>query len=120
MSFSDRVSPICLPSASTNYDNKVATVTGWGTLSSGGSQPNILQKVLLLFCFYILILSLLGQVDVKTMTNAKCSASDTLYSASDITSNMICARDTGKDSCQGDSGGPMVTNEGSYYSIIGK
>ena len=54
------------------------------------------------------------------MTNAKCSASDTLYSASDITNNMICAQDTGKDSCQGDSGGPMVTNEGSYYSIIGK
>ena len=46
VSFSDRVSPICLPSTSTNYDNKVATVTGWGTLSSGGSQPNILQKVL--------------------------------------------------------------------------
>ena len=46
VSFSDRVSPICLPSASTNYDNKVATVTGRGTLSSGGSQPNILQKVL--------------------------------------------------------------------------
>ena len=40
------------------------------------------------------------QVDVNTMTNAKCSASDTAYSASDITSNMICARDTGKDSCQ--------------------
>ena len=45
VSFSDRVSPICLPSASTNYDSKVATVTGWGTLASGGSQPNILQKV---------------------------------------------------------------------------
>jgi len=102
VTFSDRVSPICLPSASTEYDSKVATVTGWGTLASGGSQPNILQKV-----------------DVNTMTNAQCSASDTAYSASDITANMICARDTGKDSCQGDSGGPMVTNEGSYYSIIG-
>ena len=45
VTFSDRVSPICLPSASTDYDSKVATVTGWGTLSSGGSQPNILQKV---------------------------------------------------------------------------
>ena len=53
VSFSDRVSPICLPSASTNYDNKVATVTGWGTLSSGGSQPNILQKVLLLYSVFI-------------------------------------------------------------------
>ena len=40
------------------------------------------------------------QVDVNTMTNAQCSGSDTAYSASDITANMICARDTGKDSCQ--------------------
>ena len=50
VSFSVRVSPICLPSASTNYDNKVATVTGWGTLGiSAGDEPNILQKVLLTF-----------------------------------------------------------------------
>ena len=63
--------------------------------------------------------NLISQVDVKTMTNAKCSASDTAYSASQITSNMICAADTGKDSCQGDSGGPLITNEGNFYSIIG-
>ena len=61
-----------------------------------------------------------SQVNVNTMTNTQCSASDTLYSTSQITSNMICAEDTGKDSCQGDSGGPMVTNEGNYYSIIGR
>ena len=42
----------------------------------------------------------ISQVDVNTMTNAKCSGSDTAYTASDITANMICARDTGKDSCQ--------------------
>ena len=60
------------------------------------------------------------QVDVKTMTNAKCSASDTAYSASQITSNMICAADTGKDSCQGDSGGALVTKEGLQYSVIGE
>ena len=47
VSFSERVTPVCLPSASTNYDSNVATVTGWGTLSSGGSQPDILQKVVL-------------------------------------------------------------------------
>ena len=64
--------------------------------------------------------SLIDQVDVKTMSNAKCSGSDTFYSASDITANMICAQDTGKDSCYNDGGGPLVTNEGSYYSIIGK
>ena len=43
--FSYRVAPICLPSTINNHDNKVATVTGWGTLSSGGRRPNILQKV---------------------------------------------------------------------------
>ena len=59
------------------------------------------------------------QVDVNTMTNAQCSTAPNVYNPSQITSNMICAADTGKDSCQGDSGGPMVTNEGRYYSVIG-
>ena len=49
VTFSDRVSPICLPSASTNYDNKVATVTGWGYLfdsfNSVPTNSDILQKV---------------------------------------------------------------------------
>ena len=45
VTFSDRVSPICLPSASTNYDNKVATVTGWGNLEFNGGNSDILQKV---------------------------------------------------------------------------
>ena len=43
--FSYRVAPICLPSASANYDNRVATVTGWGRLSYKGKRPTILQKV---------------------------------------------------------------------------
>ena len=60
------------------------------------------------------------KVDVNTMTNTACTGSDTLYTSDMITSNMICAADTGKDSCQGDSGGPLVTSEGSYYSIIGE
>merc|ERR1719334_917554 len=29
-----------------------------------------------------------------------------------ITSNMICAKRSGKDSCQGDSGGPLVSSNG--------
>ena len=54
------------------------------------------------------------------MTNTQCSGSDTDYSTSDITGHMICAAAPGKDMCNGDSGGPLVTNEGNYYSVIGK
>ena len=45
VTFNDKVLPVCLPSASTNYDSVVATVTGWGTLWSGG-RPSVLQKVI--------------------------------------------------------------------------
>merc|ERR1719384_59704 len=101
VTFSSNVNPICLPSATRNYDSVVATVSGWGTLYSGGPQPSILQKV-----------------NVPTMSNGQCTT-NSAYSPGDITSQMICAADSNKDSCQGDSGGPMVTNEGNYYSIIG-
>ena len=103
VSFSSSVRPACLPSTSTNYDSVTATVTGWGTLSSGGVQPNVLQKV-----------------DVNTRSNGQCTDSSTAYRPGDITQAMICAAAPGKDSCQGDSGGPLVTREaGNYYSLIG-
>jgi len=100
VTFSTKVLPACLPDPGKNYDNVQATVTGWGTIRSGGSQPNILQEV-----------------DVNTMTNGQCH--NTLYSASDISNNMMCASGPGKDSCQGDSGGPLVTRDGNAYSLIG-
>ena len=55
---------------------------------------------------------------MNTMSNGQCH--NTVYSTSDISSNMLCASRTGKDSCQGDSGGPLVTREGSFYSVIGR
>ncbi|XP_071526305.1 uncharacterized protein [Panulirus ornatus] len=86
------IAPVCLPTDSAeNYKNIEATVTGWGTLTEGGLQPNQLREV-----------------TVMTMTNGKCKDK---YGTSAITSNMICAgvSEGGKDSCQGDSGGPLVT-----------
>merc|ERR1712037_894730 len=75
------------------------TVTGWGTLSSGGSQPTVLQEV-----------------DVTVTTNTACKNA---YGSSMITANMICAADSGKDSCQGDSGGPMIAPENGRQALIG-
>jgi len=104
VTFQTDIQPACLP-PSTSYvsDNREAVVSGWGTLSSGGSQPTILHEVTL-----------------QTMTNAQCTGSSTVYSSGSITNQMLCASATGKDSCQGDSGGPLVTAESEgYYTLIG-
>jgi len=101
--FSNSTSPVCLPSSKdNNYSNMVTTVTGWGTLESGGNQPDVLQEV-----------------DVRTMTKARCTRPPHAYSSSDITDNMICAAALGKDSCQGDSGGPLVGLKGTSYDLVG-
>merc|ERR1712183_57777 len=103
LTFSHDVSPVCLPTTSgtgSQYENKNAVVSGWGTLSSGGSRPSKLQEV-----------------TVKTMSNFQCR--NTAYGSSQITEAMICASNPGKDSCQGDSGGPLVVEESSSFKLVG-
>ena len=80
-----------------------ATVTGWGTTSSGGASSDALL-----------------QVDVPIVSTTDCNASTSYNGA--ITANMLCAgliEDGGKDSCQGDSGGPLVVPEGTGYRLAG-
>ena len=97
VTFTDKVSPACLPNdMRETYAGVLATVTGWGTLSSGGNQPTTLQEV-----------------DVTVTTNAEC---DSAYGS--ITKNMICAADSGKDSCQGDSGGPLIAPENGRQALV--
>merc|ERR1712088_749918 len=68
VAFTNEVSPACLPAdLSATYAGVLATVTGWGTLSSGGNQPTALQEV-----------------DVTVTTNAVCNQA---YGS--ITANMI-------------------------------
>ena len=44
--FSTSVRPACLPSASAgDFVNQIAAVSGWGTLTSGGNQPAVLNEV---------------------------------------------------------------------------
>merc|ERR1712142_109104 len=105
------IRPACLPADDSNdYNNFVATVTGWGTTSSGGSTSSKLREV-----------------DVEVLTNDECK-NDYGYSRSDVTSQMLCANVNGggKDACQGDSGGPLVTSgqgngvtAGQNYELIG-
>ena len=84
VTFSNSVMPVCLPDPSNNYNSRVSTVTGWGTFSSGSSStPNTLYEV-----------------DVKTISNSACTT-NTQYGSGDVTGNMICAKESGKDACQG-------------------
>lgn len=95
------VRPACLPDSAETYDGVTATVTGWGTLKSDGSQPTILQEV-----------------DVPVVSTADCRK---VYGTSGITNNMLCAGTAtgGEDSCQGDSGGPLIARDGANYELIG-
>ncbi|EYF08748.1 trypsin-like serine protease [Chondromyces apiculatus] len=78
-----------------------ANVSGWGTLSSGGSSPNTLQAV-----------------NVPIVSNATAGS---LYGMT-ISSDQLPAGDTvngGEDSCQGDSGGPLTVAKGSGRILAG-
>ncbi|MCL4137248.1 UNVERIFIED_CONTAM: hypothetical protein GTU68_007592, partial [Idotea baltica] len=85
--FNSMVSGVTLPSQGQDTTG-TCTVTGWGTLSSGGSSPDILQKV-----------------DVPVVSDADCRDA---YGTLAVADSMLCAGEEGKDSCQGDSGGPLL------------
>jgi len=81
-------------------------ITGWGTLSSGGGTPSVLQE---------------GQVNV--ISNTACYQQYS-YTSSQIDSSMLCAQGRNSngaitDACQGDSGGPLVCNRGGQWAIYG-
>lgn len=85
------------PSDSSLFEpGDIATITGWGYTSEGGSGSDALLEV-----------------SVPIVSNAICNAPISYDGA--ITDNMLCAGlpSGGKDSCQGDSGGPLVVPNGS-------
>ena len=69
-------------------DSGRATVSGWGTLRSGGALPDLLHAV-----------------EVPLVSDASCEDS---YGNRMSAKEMLCAGEEGKDSCQGDSGGPLI------------
>ena len=79
----------------------MATITGWGTTSSGGSLASILQMVE----------APIIENDVACGSATDSNGNSGEYSCSSLDESMICAGDLingGEDACQGDSGGPLV------------
>ena len=57
LTFSSTIAPVCLPASTQSlYTGQVATVTGWGLTSSGGSQASTLQEA-----------------EVTVLSNEKCN-----------------------------------------------
>jgi trypsin len=95
----------CLPKESSNTypgTNVSVYAAGWGTLSSGGNQPDKLQNVKL-----------------TAYPASSCTK------VNQLTNGQICAGlySGGKDTCQGDSGGPLYyldnVNSQSKYVVSG-
>lgn len=107
------IRPVCLPDASAgDYDQTLATTTGWGRTSLSGTKSNVLLEA-----------------NVKVITDSECQQR---FYFSGITSNMLCAEDAsgngGSNPCLADSGGPLVTcgdsancgtTTGNNYDLIG-
>lgn len=104
VTFTNTISPVCLPSVDNKYEGRTATTTGWGELfeAEGGQRPDVLMEV-----------------DVKTMSNARCTTPNAVWPRWQITRNMICAAAPNKDSCTNDSGGPLVMLQDGSFDLIG-
>ena len=76
-----------------------ARITGWGTLSSGGSSPDTLQTA-----------------DVTILSNSSAQSS---YPSETITADQLPAAAPGKDTCQGDSGGPLTVLKSGVRTLAG-
>merc|ERR1719330_2242998 len=105
MNLNECVGVVRLPTADV-ADGTSCWITGWGTLRSGGSQPETLQEA-----------------QVQIIGNSECM-SEYGYSSGEITDQMICAQGRNAnggitDACQGDSGGPFVCEEGGSWVIHG-
>ncbi|XP_068098400.1 proproteinase E-like [Hyperolius riggenbachi] len=85
----DQVQLACIPSAEELLANNYPCyISGWGSLSTGGSDTDVLQQALL-----------------PAVDHATCSQRD--WWGSTVKANMLCAGGDTKSACYGDSGGPL-------------
>ncbi|XP_068026228.1 chymotrypsinogen 2-like [Melanerpes formicivorus] len=95
-----RVSPVCLPTATEDFPGGTTCVTtGWGLTDPNASNtPAVLQ-----------------QVALPLLTNDQCKE----FWGFRILSSMICAGADGATSCMGDSGGPLVCQKDGAWTLVG-
>lgn len=110
ITYSNKVSPVCLPGPNDQPTGLKSYVTGWGSTAQrpgrNADQRNFPTS--------------LRQVDQLIVDQEECKR---IYAARgySITAAEICGRAPGKDSCQGDSGGPFVAqlSAGAPFKLVG-
>ncbi|XP_043208111.1 trypsin-1-like [Amphibalanus amphitrite] len=101
ISFSNTISPVCLPTAGQTYADVTAIASGYGRVGATEPQATHLQHV-----------------TVPVWSQSRCQGTW----GSTIKSSMICAGgypEGGRSVCMGDSGGPLVTEVSGRFRLIG-
>ncbi|XP_037956953.1 transmembrane protease serine 9-like, partial [Teleopsis dalmanni] len=107
--FTPYIQPICLnaKTGSNNYENEVATVSGWGWTNENqsiGERADTLRKA-----------------SVQIWNNSDCEKSYQLNGkTNNIYDTQLCAgfENGGIDSCWADSGGPLIFKENILIGVV--
>jgi len=91
-------SPVCLPTESESFEDRVGHIYGWGRTESGYSA------------------TVLQEAQVPILNNLDCQ---THFLQGTIQSSMLCAGEEGQGINKGDSGGPLTVEEGGVHILAG-
>ncbi|KAF0303071.1 Proclotting enzyme [Amphibalanus amphitrite] len=102
ITFSNTISPVCLPTAGQTYANVTAIASGYGQVGASDPQATHLQHV-----------------QLPVWSQSRCQGA---WSNTPLKSSMLCAGgypEGGRSVCMGDSGGPLVTLVSGRFRLIG-
>ncbi|XP_046643312.1 trypsin epsilon-like isoform X5 [Daphnia pulicaria] len=88
VTYTDKVSPICLVPSCFDGDDQTVTAMGWGHTSDGGKNSHVLRHT-----------------DLTVVNNDRCKFK---VQNEHLADSALCAYADGRDTCQNDSGGPLV------------